>query len=253
MTVSTEFTEKAILVTGGSRGIGRAVALRLASEGARVAINYVSREEDARKTVADVEAAGGAAVLAPGDVAKPESARAVVDATRKALGPIDMLAHCAGIAIAEPKGEASWETWKRTLNINLDGTFNMLFAVKDEMVERKYGRIVSVSSCAALRARPALIAYAASKAGMISLVRSCAEAWADKNVRVNSVLPGLIETEMPHSITTPEAYQSVVEATPMKRDARPEEVASIVRFLLSEESSFMTGQSVAATGGRVLL
>ncbi|MCH2117163.1 MAG: SDR family oxidoreductase [Pirellulales bacterium] len=253
MATSNEFKDKTALVTGGSRGIGRATTLRLAAEGARVAINFVSREQEARQTLDEVEQAGGTGVLVQGDVSQPESAAAMVAATREALGPIDFLAHCAGMAVVESADQTSWESWKRTMEVNLDGTFNMIFAVKDEMVERQFGRIVVVSSTAALRARPALIAYSASKAGMISLARSCGEAWAHHNVRVNCLLPGVTETEMPRKSMTPESLEAMIEATPMRRIGQPEEMASIIRFLLSEESSYMTGQSVAASGGRVLL
>ena len=195
MATSTEFSDKTALITGGSRGIGRATTLRLASEGARVAINFVSREAEARETLAEVEEAGGTGIVVQGDVSQPEEAEAMVATTREALGPIDFLAHCAGMAVVESADETRWESWKRTMEVNLDGTFNMIFAVKDEMVQRKFGRIVAVSSTAALRARPSLIAYSASKAGMISLVRSCGEAWAHHNVRINCLLPGVTETE----------------------------------------------------------
>ena len=253
MATSTDFSEKTALITGGSRGIGRATTLRLASEGARVAINYVSREADARQTLAEVEQAGGTGIVVQGDVSQPEDAAAMVAATREALGPIDMLAHCAGMAVLEPADETRWESWKRTMEVNLDGTFNMIYAVKDEMVQRKFGRVAVVSSTAALRARPSLIAYSASKAGMISLVRSCGEAWAHHNVRINCLLPGVIETEMPRTHMSPESLQAMIEATPMRRIGQPEEMAAMMRFLLSEESSYMTGQSVAASGGRILL
>ena len=253
MTVSKDFEGKTAIVTGGSRGIGRATSLRLASEGARVAINYVSREEDAKQTLADIEDAGGTAVLVSGDVSQPESAQAIVAAAREAFGPIDFLAHCAGMAVVEPPDETRWDMWKRTMEVNVDGTFNMIFAVKDEMVERKFGRVVAVSSSAGLRSRPYLISYATSKAAMTALVRSCGEAWAEHNVRMNTLLPGLIETEMPRKSMTAETRQKMVDDTPMKRIGQPEEMASIIRFLLSEESSFMTGQAVAATGGRILL
>ena len=252
-TSSTEFAGKTALITGGSRGIGRATTLRLASEGARVAINYMSREAEARETLAEVEQAGGPGTLVQGDVSRPEDAAAMVAATRKALGPIDFLAHSAGIAYAEPPDEASYENWKRTMEINLDGTFNMIYAVKDEMVERKFGRIAVVSSTAALRPRPGYIAYSASKAGVISLVRSCGEAWAPYNVRINCLLPGVTDTEMPRNALSHEQLQQLIDTTPMRRIGQPEEMASIMRFLLSEESSYMTGQSVAASGGRVLL
>jgi len=253
LSATNEFAGKTVLVTGGSRGIGRATVLRLAAEGARIAINYVSREEEAKETLADVEKAGSTGVLVRGDVSQPDSAQAIVQATRDALGPIDYLVHSAGMAVVEPPDETTWEGWKRTMEVNVDGTFNMVFAVKDEMVERQFGRIVAISSTAALRARPSLIAYSASKAAVISLVRSFGEAWAHHNVRVNCVVPGITETEMPRTHMSPESLQAMIDVTPMRRIGQPEEMASIIRFLLSEESSYMTGQSVAASGGRILL
>jgi 3-oxoacyl-[acyl-carrier protein] reductase len=247
------FQGKNALITGGSRGIGRAVSIRLASEGANVALNYISREESARDTLQQIESAGGRAILAPGDVADPEQVREMVHVTRAALGPIDILVHCAGVAFLEPADDVTWESWKRTMNINLDGTFNAVYAVKDEMIERRFGRIVVISSIAALRARPMLMPYSASKAAVISLVRSLGEAWAPQNIRINCLCPGLINTEMARGSLSTEDFQKMIDATPMGRVGEPEEMAAVVRFLVSEESSYMTGQSVAASGGRVLL
>lgn len=122
-----------------------------------------------------------------------------------------------------------------------------------EILERRFGRIVVISSIAALRARPMLMSYSASKAAVISLVRSLGEAWAPQNIRVNCLCPGLINTEMPRESLTSEAFQQMIEAIPMGRVGEPKEMAAVVRFLVSEESSYMTGQSIAASGGRVLL
>ena len=177
----------------------------------------------------------------------------MVHVARTALGPIDILVHCAGVAFLEPADEVTWESWKRTMNVNLDGTFNVVYAVKDEMIERRFGRIVVISSIAALRARPMSMPYSASKTAVISLVRSLSEAWAPQNIRINCLCPGLINTEMARSSLSTEAFQQMIEATPMGRVGEPEEMAAVVRFLLSEESSYMTGQSIGASGGRVLL
>lgn len=253
MTEQQTFHGKIALITGGSRGIGRAVALRLASEGAGVAVNYVSHEEDARQTLQQIESVGGRAVLAPGDVADPEQVRNMVQVTRSALGPIDILVHCAGVALMEPADDVTWQSWKKTLDINLDGTFNVVYAVKDEMIERRFGRIAVISSVAGLRPRPKLLAYSVSKAAVISFVRSVSEAWAHQNIRINCLCPGLIDTDMVQGMFSSEAVQVMVEATPMRRIGEPQEMASMVRFLVSEESSYMTGQSIVASGGRVLL
>lgn len=247
-----EFAGKTVLITGGTRGIGKALAVRLAGEGANVAANYFSREDDAALTLAEIERAGGQAVVLRGDVSKPDEANRIVEQTRDAFGPVDMLVHSAGISIVEPADRVTWATWKRTMDVNLDGTFNMVYAVKDEMLQRKFGRIVTVSSIAALRERENQVHYSASKAAVIALTRCCAQAWAGSNVRVNCLCPGLTDTEMAETLS-PEVRQTIVAATPIGRIGRPEELAAVARFLLSEESSFMTGQTVVASGGRVML
>ncbi|MEO2009947.1 MAG: SDR family oxidoreductase, partial [Pirellulaceae bacterium] len=145
-----------------------------------------------------------------------------------------------------------WKTWKQTMDVNLDGTFNMVYAVKDEMIERSFGRIVTISSIAALRERENQVHYSASKAAVIAMTRCCAQAWARHNIRLNCLCPGLTETEMAHTLS-PEVHRTIVAATPIGRIGTPEELASVARFLLSEESSFMTGQTVVASGGRVML
>lgn len=247
-----EFAGKTVLITGGTRGIGKAVAVRLAGEGANVAANYFSRKDDAAGTLAEIEQAGGKAIIIEGDVSKPDEARRIAQQTRDAFGPIDMLVHAAGISIVEPASDVTWETWKRTMDVNLDGTFNMVYAVKDEMIERRFGRIVTVSSIAALRERENQVHYSASKAAVIALTRCCAQAWASSNVRVNCLCPGLTETEMAHTLS-PESHKVIIAATPIGRIGRPEELAAVARFLLSDESSYMTGQTIVASGGRVML
>ena len=253
MATSEEFSGKTALVTGGSRGIGRAVAIRLAADGARVAINYVSHETEARDVLGQIKSSGGTATFAQGDIAEPDEARRIAQKARDALGPIDILVHCAGVATVQPAGDVTWEIWKRTMDVNLDGTFNMIYAVKDEMIKRRFGRIVAISSIAALRPRKFMIPYATSKAAVVALVRSCAEAWAQHNLRINCVCPGLIDTDMTRTTLADDVWQQMADATPMRRVGQPKEIASVVRFLLSEESSFMTGQSVVASGGRVTI
>lgn len=247
-----DFREKVVLITGGTRGIGKALAIRLAGEGARVALNYKSREDEAEQTKAEIEASGGQVVTICGDVSTPAAAQQIVEQARSGLGPIEMLVTAAGISIPGPADEVTWERWKTTLNINLDGTYNMIYSVKDEMIERNFGRIVTFSSIAGLRERENQVAYSTSKAAVIAMTRCVAQAWAPHNLRVNCVCPGLTETEMAHTLSD-EVHEVIIGATPMGRIGRPEEIAAVARFLLSEESSFMTGQTIVASGGRVML
>jgi 3-oxoacyl-[acyl-carrier protein] reductase len=250
--MSGAFANRVALVTGGSRGIGRATALRLAGEGADVAISYGSRSQPAEQVVAEIRAMGRKAMCAPCNVARPDEVNRLIAGTRETLGPIDLLAHCGAISNICDHSSLSYDRWLETIDVNLNGTFLVVFAVKDAMIERGFGRIVLVSSVAALRPRKMQIHYAASKAGVIALVRCCAEAFAPHNVRVNCVAPGLIETEMAR-VLPDEAMMRIVADTPIGRIGQPEEIASVIRFLLSEESSFMTGETLSASGGRVTL
>ncbi len=250
--MSDPFANRVALVTGGSRGIGRATALRLAREGADVAISYASRAHDAGQVVAEIEALGRKAISVPCNVASPEDVNRLVERTREYLGPIALLAHCGAISNITDHQGLTFDLWRETIDVNLSGAFLVVFAVKDEMIARGFGRMVLVSSVAALRPRKMQIHYASSKAGVIALTRCCAEAFAPHNVRVNCIAPGLIETEMVHVL--PDAtINRVVAETPMGRIGQPEEMAAIIRFLLSEESSFMTGETLSASGGRVTL
>jgi NAD(P)-dependent dehydrogenase (short-subunit alcohol dehydrogenase family) len=249
--VTKAFEKRVALVTGGSRGIGRAAALRLAGEGADIAFSYATRAEDAEQTAAAIRALGRRVVYRPCNAADPEDVRRLVEAARQ-LGPIDYLVHSAGISNLQDHTTLTLEVWREMIDVNLTGTYLAVFAVKDEMITRRFGRIVTLSSVAALRPRKRQIHYATAKAGVIAFTRCCAEAFAPYNVRINGVAPGLIDTEMA-KVLPPEARQDVVEGTPLNRLGTPEEVAALIQFLLSEESSFITGQTVAVSGGRVML
>jgi NAD(P)-dependent dehydrogenase (short-subunit alcohol dehydrogenase family) len=246
------FINRVALVTGGSRGIGRATALRLASEGADVAISYVSRAREADQVVAEMQALGRRGIAIRCDVARPDDVSHLVALTRQRLGPIDLLAHCGAISNLCDHTQLSYEVWLETIDVNLNGAYLVVFAVKDEMIARGFGRIVLVSSVAALRPRKMQIHYATSKAGVIALSRSCGEAFAPHGVRINCVAPGLIETEMAQAVPA-EARARLVADTPMGRIGHPEEIAAVIRFLLSDESSFMTGETLSASGGRITL
>jgi 3-oxoacyl-[acyl-carrier protein] reductase len=250
--MSADFQDRVALVTGGSRGIGRDIALRLAAEGAHVALSYTSRLAEAESAAEEVRRQGRRALVVRCNVAVPAEVEQMVRQTRDELGPIDFLAHCGAISNLADHSELTLDRWREMIDVNLTGSYLAVFAVKDEMIRRRFGRMVLISSIAALLPRKSQIHYSSAKAGVMALTRCCAEAFASHNVRVNCIAPGLIETEMAHVL--PEArMREVIAATPMGRIGRAEEVAALARFLLSEESSFMTGETVCVSGGRHMM
>jgi 3-oxoacyl-[acyl-carrier protein] reductase len=250
--MSKELEGRTALVTGGARGIGRATCVLLARAGAKVAINYASNEAAAHEALGLVEAEGARGMIVQGDVSEPDAVAAMVAATEQALGSIDLLVTSAGIAPTEARGEVAFETWRRIMAVNLDGTFLPIMAVKDGMIARGFGRIVCFASIAGLRPRAAMLGYGTSKAAVIAFARNCSEAFAPA-VRINCIAPGLIDTDMPAASLTPEIRQRMVDATPLKRIGRAEEMAELALFLLSERASFTTGQTYVADGGRATL
>ena len=246
-----ELAGRTALVTGGSRGIGRAVCLALAGEGADVAINYAADSDAAESTRAAVEAKGVRATTIKADVSREDEVAAMVGATETALGVVDILVTSAGIAPAAGLDEIDFAGWRRVMAVNLDGTYLSVMAVKDGMVARGFGRIVCLASIAGLRPRPQFIHYSTSKAGVIAMVRSFAEGLAPA-VRVNAVAPGLIDTDMADNLGA-EARRRMVAEAPLERIGTPEDIAAVTLFLASERSSFTTGQTVVASGGRVTL
>ena len=175
-----EFEGRVALVTGGSRGIGRAAALKLGARGAAVAVNYVADAEAAAETCRALEDAGARAIAVQGDVSDPAAVEAMVAATEAGLGPVDLLLCSAGIVRREAHQETDFETWRRVMAVNLDGVYLPVMAVKDGMIARRFGRIVALSSVAGLRPRPMHLAYSASKAAVVGFVRS-----ASRNPRVD--------------------------------------------------------------------
>lgn len=244
-----EFANRVALVTGGSRGIGAATALQLARNGADVAISYASRSGPADEVVEQIRNLGRKAIRVPCDVSRQDQVDRLVDRTRTELGPIRLLAHCGAISNIATHAELTYERWLETIDVNLNGTFRVVFAVKDEMLAQPSGSIVLISSVAALRPRARQIHYASAKAGVVALARCCAEAFAPQ-VRVNCIAPGLIDTEMA-TVLSPETIAGVIQATPLGRLGRAEEIAELACFLLSDRASFITGQCLVACGGRV--
>jgi 3-oxoacyl-[acyl-carrier protein] reductase len=240
------------LVTGGAKGIGRACCLRLAEAGADVAINYLTSEQQARETAELVSQSGVRSHVIRADVSSPEQVAVMAQKVAGTLGPVDLLVNNAGVFHLVSHEQTTLDVWRQTLDVNLTGAYLVTWAVKQSMIERGFGRIVNIASIAGLRARPMSIAYAASKAGMIGLTKSVAEALAPHNIRVNAIAPGLIDTEILSGVS-PERIDAIVQSTPLGRIGRSEDVANSVLFLLSEQSSFITGQTLVVCGGRVML
>jgi 3-oxoacyl-[acyl-carrier protein] reductase len=246
----SEFKGRVALVTGGGRGIGRACCLRLAAGGAGIALNYLRDEAAAHATRRLILERGGRCELFKADVGDESSFRAAVADATERLGPIELLVANAGTTKARGHDDLTLEIWRETLRVNLDGAFVAIQAVKDEMLVRGFGRIVSVSSIAAFRPRARQIDYAAAKAGVVALVRCFADALAP-SVRVNCVAPGLTETDMLGALDA-DKLPSRIAAIPLQRVARPEEIAETIAFLLSERASFITGQCITVSGGDVM-
>ena len=255
MADSNEFNGRVALVTGGSRGIGRAICQRLAQSGAWVAINHSSSAKDAEETLAIIQSAGGQGAVYQADVASYDEIDAMCTAIENDKGPVDLLVANAGIASYQDDRDMSIDLWRKVLSVNLDGTFHCVWRVKQSMLERHYGRIVCISSIngvAPSRLRPdRLIAYGTSKSAVIGFARNCAMAFGP-DIRMNCVAPGLIDTDMTDGMSD-EMRQQIVDATPVGRVGVPEDVAELTWFLLSDAASFITGQTYLTSGGLVTL
>ncbi|MBT7076164.1 MAG: glucose 1-dehydrogenase [Pelagibacterales bacterium] len=247
-----EFKGKVALVTGASRGIGRAIAIELAKNGAAISINYNSDIKSAKETQKLVNKTGVKSEIFKADVSKQKDIKNLIKNTEKKLGPIDLLVTNAGIAMVSKNPlELDYDIWKKTMATNVDGTLLPIKEVLPGMIKRKFGRIVCISSVAGLGMRPNMITYGTSKAAVIALVRNLSSAIAP-HVRINSVAPGLIETDMIQALDK-KTRKNIVETTPLKRIGKPKDIANTVCYLLSEKSDFTTGQTLVTDGGRIPL
>ena len=240
---------KTAIVTGGGRDIGSATAIMLAAEGANVAINYFASSKGADETVATIKAAGGKAFALQGDLTKEADVNALVDATVKEFGSVDVLVNNSGGLIARKTfAEMSLEHWNNVMSLNLTSTFLMIKAVGPHM---KSGTIVNLASQAARDGGgPGSVAYASSKGAIMTMTRGLAKELGP-DVRVNALCPGMIDTDF-HNIHTPDAGRRGFEAAaPVKRQGVPDDVANLVLFLACDDSSFMTGTNIDINGGMV--
>jgi 3-oxoacyl-[acyl-carrier protein] reductase len=247
-----DLTGRSALVTGGSRGIGRAIVLRLATQGADVAFTYKGNAAAAAETVAAVEALGRAALAVQGDASQADVADSVVKTVLEARGKIDILVNNAGITRDDLIMRMSIEAWRDVLETNLYGTFFMIKAVTRPMLKARSGRIINITSVSGQAGQIGQANYSAAKAGIIGLTKATARELASRSITVNAVAPGFVLTELTQDL--PDALKDeITSRTPLGRFGETTEIADAVAFLASDEAAFITGQILAVDGGLVMM
>lgn len=243
-----DFKDKVVLVTGGSRGIGRAIAVAFAKSGATVVFSYAGNEAAANETSALITGAGGKAKAVRFDVADSKACSEAVDAVVKEFGKVDVLVNNAGVAVDGLVMRVKDEDWDRQLDTNLKGAFSLIRAVSRPMMKARGGAIVNLTSVVGEMGNGGQAAYAASKAGLIGLTKSIAKELASRNIRCNAVSPGFIGTDMTAHLNE-ETKAKMMGVIPLARLGTPEDIANAVLFLASDEAGYITGEVLKVNGG----
>ena len=247
-----DLTGRSALVTGGSRGIGRAIVMRLATQGADVAFTYRGNVAAAAETASAVEALGRRALAVQADASQADAADAVVKAVLEAFGKIDILVNNAGITRDDLIMRMSVDAWREVLETNLSGAFFMIKAVTRPMLKARGGRIINITSVSGQAGQMGQANYSAAKAGLIGLTKATARELASRSITVNAVAPGIVLTELTQDL--PDALKDEITArTPLGRFGETGEVANAVAFLASDEAAYITGQVLAVDGGLVMM
>ena len=242
---------KTVLVTGGSRGIGKEIALKFAKQGYDVIINYVSDKTDTEELKKKLEANGGKALIVKADVTNPEQIENLVKTAIETFGKIDVLVNNAGITKDNLLMRMSEEEFDKVIEVNLKGTYLMTKAVTKYMMKKRQGSIINLSSVVGVTGNAGQCNYAASKAGIIGFTKSVAKELASRNIRANAIAPGFIATDMT-DVLSDEIKETIQNQIPLKRMGNAKEVAELAYFLGSEQSSYITGQVIHVDGGMVM-